>query len=86
MRKCIQFSYAKTAASTRKNVDIEKTQENRILRKRSVFVSDTSQIQTCLLLHFSEELHCNICFGTMEDISIITLHLGPIASCITTLL
>lgn len=52
----------------------------------SVFVSDTSRIQTCLLQQFSEDLHCKICFGTMEDISIITLRLGPIVSCITTLL
>ena len=57
-----------------------------MLRKSYVFVSDTRRVQTCLLQHFSEELRCNICFGTMEDISVITLHLGPIVRRITTLL
>lgn len=57
-----------------------------MLRKSSVFVADTSWIQTFLLQHFSEQLHSNICFGTMEGVSIITLHLGPIVSYIMTLL
>jgi hypothetical protein len=57
-----------------------------MLRKSSVFVADTSWVQTFLLQHFSEKLHCNICFWTMEDVYIITLYMGPIVSFITTLL
>lgn len=58
------FYLAKNATATRKTVDSEKRQDNRMQKKFFVFVADTSWIQTLVMQHFSEELRCNICCGT----------------------